>query len=229
MYRILMVDDDVKVLELNRKFFEKNNCVVEVASNGTQALELTKSFEPECILLDVMMEGMDGFTVCKKLRKITDVPILFLSGKVREDDKIQGFQCGADDYIEKPYSIKEVYVRIIANIKRRRALAAPTPKDSIKIPPLEIMMKEHKVLYFEDVLPFSNREYDMLLYMAKRPNEEITFEEIGNAVWGTYCNEDRRSIMVNISRLRKKIMDYTGVDNLIETVWSKGYKLVKKS
>ena len=235
MYKILLIDDDNEVLAINKKFFEKNNCEVAICSDARKGLALVKSFAPDCILLDVMMPEVNGYLLCKQIRQFSNVPILFLSGNVSEDDKIKGFQCGADDYIEKPYSLKEVYIRVIANIKRSHAIgaaatAAGTKKASvIDIPPLHIELESRKVTDDEEEIPLANREYDLLLYMAKRPNELITIEDIGNAIWGAYSEADKKSIMVNVSRLRKKIADYTGRDNLIETVWSKGYKLVVKS
>ncbi len=235
MYKILLIDDDSEVLAINKKFFEKHNCEVTVCADAKKGLALVKSLEPDCILLDVMMPEVNGYFLCKQIRQFSNVPILFLSGNVSEDDKIKGFQCGADDYIEKPYSLKEVYIRVIANIKRSKAIgaaaAAVTKKSNvIDIPPLHIDLESRKVTDEDDEeeIPLANREYDLLIYMAKRPNELITFEDIGKAIWGTYSDEDRKSIMVNVSRLRKKITDYTGRDNIIETVWSKGYKLVAK-
>jgi len=229
MHKILLIDDDKEVLELNKKFFEKNQCQVEICAEASKALVLVKRFAPECILLDVMMPDINGFVLCKQIRQLTNVPILFLSGKVSEDDKIKGFQCGADDYIEKPYSIKEVYIRVIANIRRNQAVTRSAKSESIiEIPPLSIDIERRKVMYEGEDIPVANKEYDLLLFMAKKPNELITFQEIGMAIWGTYIEEDRKTVMVNVSRLRKKLLDYTGLDNIIETVWSKGYMLVVK-
>lgn len=230
MYRVLLIDDDTEVLKLNRLFFEKNGCKAMICSEAGQAERIVKDFIPDCILLDVMMPEIDGFTLCRKIRKITNVPILFLSGKVSEEDKIKGFTCGADDYIEKPYSIKEVYIRVISNIKRSKLLKEESAKKTglIEAGPVTIDVESHKVMYDEEEIQLTNREYDLLLYMAKHQNEEVTFEEIGKATWGTYNDEDRRSVMVNMSRLRKKLSEYEELENLIETVWSKGYKMTVK-
>ncbi len=228
MYRILMVDDDLEVLEVNKKFFEEKDCKVMVCSEAPKALELVESFKPNCIFLDVMMPELDGFALCRKMRKITDVPILFLSGKVSEDDKVEGFEAGGDDYIEKPYSLRELYVRMLSHV-RRNASAAKKEQNSmiIDLNPFYIDKEKHK-LYFEDEeIPISNKEYDLILYLAVNVGKEITFEEIGTQLWGGYIETDRRNVMVNVSRLRKKIESQTGIDNFIETVWSKGYKLVK--
>lgn len=223
-----MIDDDTEVLEVNKKFFSENNCRVEIADNSTDGLELTKEFNPDCILLDVMMPEMDGFTLCREIRKLTSVPILFLSGKVSENDKIEGFEAGGDDYIEKPYSLREVYARIQVHVRRHSATKGiKNSKMNIDLGAFSINLESHKLFYNDEEIILSNKEYDLILFLAQNSGKLITFEEIGLKLWGVYYENDRRNVMVNVSRLRKKIETQTGVDNLIETVWSKGYKLVK--
>ncbi|SFB84507.1 response regulator transcription factor [Butyrivibrio sp. YAB3001] len=228
MYKLLLVDDDTEVLEVNKKFFEEKNCKVSVCSKASCAEEMVESVNPDCILLDVMMPEIDGYTLCRRIRKITNVPILFLSGKISEDDKIEGFEAGADDYIEKPYSLREVYVRIVANIRRNAKTVPQKSSMIIDLDPFYIDKEQHKFFYGNEEIPISNKEYELILFLANNANKEISFEEIGIYLWGSYIETDRRNVMVNVSRLRKKILDQTGVDNLIETVWSKGYKLVHK-
>ncbi len=228
MYRILMIDDDLEVLEVNKKFFEEKECVVEVCSDPKDAVGLAMSFRPNCIFLDVMMPDIDGYTLCRKLREHTSVPILFLSGKVSEDDKIEGFEAGGDDYIEKPYSLRELYARMMLHVRRSNAAAKKESNSSIlDVAPFYIDKEKHKLYYEEEEIPVSNKEYDLILFLALNVGKEITFEEIGKELWGSYIETDRRNVMVNVSRLRKKIESQTGIDNFIETVWSKGYKLVK--
>ena len=228
MYRILLVDDDAEVLDVNRRFFEKNNFQVEICTDSTSAMLSVRRFKPECILLDVMMPKLNGYQLCRQMRKVTDVPILFLSGKISEEDKIRGFQCGADDYIEKPYSLKEVYFRIVANIRRHQQLLRKKDENIIEVFPLSIHLENHKVFYLQEEIPLTNREYDLLLCLAKCPDKPLTFREIGIYTWGSYGEEDKKTVMVNVSRLRKKIVDYTGRKDLIETVWSKGYRINRK-
>lgn len=228
MYKILMVDDDLEVLQVNKKFFEEKECKVKVCSDATRAMGIVEEFKPDCILLDVMMPEIDGYTLCRQIRQVTSVPVLFLSGKVSEDDKIEGFEAGGDDYIEKPYSLREVYVRIVANIRRNTSKAAPKKNSMvINLNPFFIDKEKHKFFYEETEIPISNKEYDLLLFLANNEGKEITFEEIGMQLWGSYMETDRRNVMVNVSRLRKKILDQTGVEDLVRTVWSKGYMLVK--
>ncbi len=228
MYRILMIDDDLEVPDVNKKFFQEKKCLVRVCGKATEAVAIAEAFKPDCILLDVMMPDIDGFTLCRRLREKSDVPILFLSGKVSEDDKVEGFEAGGDDYIEKPYSLREIYVRIIAHIRRNAGKKSGAGSMILEINPFYLDKEKHKLFYGETEIPISNKEYDLILFLAENAGKEITFEEIGIKLWGSYIETDRRNVMVNVSRLRKKIQDYTGVDNLIETVWSKGYKLVVK-
>ena len=228
MIRILMIDDDTEVLEINRKFFEENGCEVAISDKAAEGLKLVKKFKPDCILLDVMMPEMDGLILCRGIREVTSVPVLFLSGKVSENDKLKGFEAGGDDYIEKPYSLREVFARMQVHVKRHSATKrSKTSKMTIDLNPFVINLESHKLFYNDEEIIISNKEYDLLLFLAQNPNKLITFEEIGMKLWGTYVETDRRNVMVNVSRLRKKIESQTGVDNLIETVWSKGYKLVK--
>ncbi|WP_044913647.1 response regulator transcription factor [Butyrivibrio sp. WCE2006] len=228
MTKLLMIDDDIEVLKINKKFFEEKNCLVEVADVAIKGLQLAKTFNPDCILLDVMIPDLDGFSLCREIRKITDVPILFLSGKVSEDDKIEGFESGADDYIEKPYSLRELYARIQVNIRRHtRTNRLKQESMTINLNPFFVDIENHKLMYGNEEIALSNKEYDLILFLAQNIGKEITFEEIGYRLWGTYIETDRRNVMVNMSRLRKKIESQTGIDNLIETVWAKGYKLVR--
>jgi DNA-binding response OmpR family regulator len=228
MIKILMIDDDLEVLEVNKRFFEEKDCKVEVCSDAMAALGLVKRFKPQCIFLDVMMPDIDGFSLCRQIREVTDVPVLFLSGKVSEDDKVEGFEAGGDDYIEKPYSLRELYVRMNSHVRKSMA-SAKKEKSSVMIDlnPFYIDKERHKLFYEGEEIPISNKEYDLLLFLAKNVGKEITFEEIGTQLWGSYIETDRRNVMVNVSRLRKKIENQTGVDNFIETVWAKGDKLVK--
>ena len=220
MIRLLMIDDDLEVLNVNKKFFEDKGFKV---SKGE---EIAKKFKPGCILLDIMMPEIDGFELCRNIRKFSDVPILFLSGKVSEEDKLLGFEAGCDDYVEKPYSLNELYARINAHVKRAKTRTVVTERNTVDIDPFYLDKEKHKLFYNDEEILISNKEYDLMLYLAMNTGKEITFEEIGIRLWGTYSENDRRNVMVNVSRLRKKIEDATGIDNLIETVWSKGYKMV---
>ncbi|CDE44124.1 two component system response regulator [Clostridium sp. CAG:411] len=223
-HKILLVDDDTEVLEMNKSYFEDAGYLVAIAASAKEAMRYIKSNTFSCIILDVMLPETDGFTFCKTIRSFSDVPIIFLSGKVTEEDRITGLLSGADDYMIKPYSLRELAARIEVNIRRSQQMKAKEDNSSVlEFPPLCIHLLAHKVTWQETDIPLSNKEFDLLSFLAQNVGKTCTFEEIGTAVWGSYLDSDRRSIMVNVSRLRKKLETYTGCSTLIESVWSKGY------
>lgn len=226
MQTILLIDDDIEVLNLNAKYLKNSGYQVVAAANPVKAMANLDKIRPDCVVLDVMMPEMNGFTACKELRKQMDVPIIFLTGRTSEKDKINGLLLGADDYIVKPYSLKELTARIMVNIRRYQSNS--NGATVLSYPPLSIDLVTHKAFWNEEEIPLSNREFEVLYFLAKNPNQIITFEQIGEKVWGTYQDSDRRSIMVNVSRLRKKLDAYTGLGNIIETSWSKGYRFIYK-
>ena len=229
MADILLIDDDTDVLEINRKFLTGEGFTVHIADTPQKGIELARKLSPSCIVLDVMMPGMDGFEVCETIRTFSSAPIIFLTGRSSEDDKINGLLTGGDDYLVKPYGLRELSARIQALL--RRASLQPVPPANANIltfRDLTIDKLTHKALYKGEDLCLANREYEVLLYLATHPNEEVTFEELGTALFGVYSDADRRSVMVNVSRLRKKMTVDYALENMIETVWSKGYRFIAK-
>lgn len=225
MSKLLLIDDDTEVLNINKSYLTGEGFDVKTADHPAEALTLVQSFQPDCIVSDVMMPGMDGFTLCQKLRTLTDAPIIFLSGLADETNKLTGLTSGAEDYMTKPYSLRELKVRIDLLLRRfsKIQIAAPVSSE-LTIHNLKIDQLSHKAYFQNKDLTLANREYEVLLYFATHPNKEITFEELGTALFGTYSENDRRSVMVNVSRLRKKMEDYYELANMLETVWSKGYR-----
>lgn len=228
MAKILLVDDDHEVLNINQKFLTNEGFMVQTSSDPEQGIKYARKWKPDCIVLDVMMPGMDGFSVCAEIRKFSTAPIIFLTGKDSEDDKINGLITGADDYVVKPYSLRELKARIDVLLRRFSQTKPATNTNIMTFGNLTIDKLEHKVFYKKEDLQLAKREYEVLLYLANHPNKEITFEELGTALFGTYQEADRRSVMVNVSRLRKKMTLYFELENMIETVWSKGYKFIAK-
>lgn len=221
MYELLLIDNDTEMLDRNRKYFEQNRFIVNTAENAQKGLIIIKNTQPDCIILDLMMSNIDGLSACRKYRSITKAPIIFLTEKSSEHDKLKAFELGADDYLEKPFSLKELNARIMANIRRSQSYCIPS---QLHFGLLNIHITEHTASYNGKIIPLSNREYDLLYLLASKPNSLITFEEIGYHIWGSYNESDRRSVMVHISRLRKKLESYDHLETLIETVWSKGYR-----
>lgn len=227
MPKLLLVDDDKEVLSINSKYFIRLNYEVRTASNAANAIQSLNTFSPDCIIMDVMMPEMNGFEACSKIKAICDAPIIFLTGRTSEEDKIKGLLLGADDYLIKPYSLRELEVRIQVLMRRYSATQYDT-SNFLSYPPLKLDMNLHKAYYNEEEICLSNREYDFLYLLAASPNQIFTFEEIGKRIWNSYLESDRKTIMVTASRLRKKLDSYPGLSNYIQTVWSKGYQFVAK-
>ncbi len=229
MATILMIDDDAEVLEINRKYLTSEGFTVYTDSNPSQGIAHAKAIHPDCILLDIMMPELNGYQVCEALRQFTSAPIIFLTGMDSEDDKITGLTVGADDYIVKPYSLRELKARIDVWLRRTQRAQTPVESHILTIQNLMIDRMAHKAFYKGTDLGLANREYEVLLYFATHPNTEITFEELGIALFGAYQEADRRSVMVNVSRLRKKMNINFELEKMIETVWSKGYQFIIKN
>lgn len=229
MATILLVDDDKEVLQINSKYLSQEGYTVLATSDPLKGVAAAKSKNPDCIILDVMMPGMDGYEVCRRIRQFSQVPILFLTGKVSEDDKINGLLTGADDYITKPYNLKELAVRIQVILRRSAPQTASNNANILTFGSLKIDKLAHKAFFLEEDLELTNREYEVLMYFAEHPGEEVTFEQLGKCLFGTYQEADRRLVMVNVSRLRKKMSIDPELENMLETVWSKGYRFIVHS
>lgn len=223
---LLLIDDDREVLQINKKYLTGEGYTVYITDNPKKGIEIAKEKSPDCILLDVMMPGMNGYEVCENIRSFSNAPIIFLTGKSGEDDKITGLMKGADDYIVKPYSIRELKARIEVILRRVNGTKSPALTNTLTFGSLTINKLEHKAYFRGSDLGLANREYEVLLYLATHPNKEVTYEELGVALFETYMESDRRSVMVNVSRLRKKMTIDSELEKMIETVWSKGYKFI---
>lgn len=222
--RLLLVDDDQEVLSINKKFFEQYGYDVVTATDSVMAIgELSDNSAFDCIVLDIMMPGVNGFELCKWVKDRYNTPVIFLTGKDSEDDKVNGLLLGADDYMVKPYSLRELEVRIQVLIRRYKNTASPRT-EIIDFAPLHIDLSKHAAYFNDEKIQLSNKELDFLILLAKSPTKTFTFEELGNSIWGGYIDSDRKTIMVTASRLRKKLDLYPGLENSIETIWSKGYK-----
>lgn len=231
MYTILLVDDDEEVIKINAKFLTANGYRVFYALNSVSGYKLLKKEQIDCIVLDIMLPDVSGLDAFVKYRELTNVPIIFLSSLAEETDKVKGLMLGADDYMTKPYSLKELSARIYTNILRHRSIAGEASRaaSQISFPPLMLDLNAHKVFCNDEDIPVSNREFEFLAYLMRNPNRELTFEQIGSTIWNNYTESDRRTIMVVASRLRKKLEVYPLLENCIETVWSVGYKFVPSS
>lgn len=222
MKTLMLIDDDYEVLTINQKYFQNEGYDVLIFENAIEAIEALDTENVDCIILDIMMPHLDGMSALPLIRKKSSAPVIFLTGKDSEDDKINGLLSGADDYMIKPYSLKELSARIKVQLRK----TTPVSKSNIlSFPPLTIDKMKHKAFYDQsEEINISNREYDLLLLFASHPGETITFRQIAESMWKSYNDDDRKTIMVTTSRLRKKLERYKGLENCIETVYGKGYK-----
>ena len=225
--KILIVEDDQNLLATLKYNLLKESYDVIMAIDGAQAIEIARRERPELIVLDVMLPKLSGFEVCRILRKEMIVPILMLTAKTEEIDKIVGLEIGADDYMTKPFSMRELLARVRA-ILRRAKMAEPTPADEktlLKINDLEIDLARHRASLREAVLNLTPKEFDLLVFLAKNKGFVFNREQLLEKVWGYDYAGDTRTVDVHIRWLRQKIeTDPANPRNLL-TVRGAGYKL----
>jgi DNA-binding response OmpR family regulator len=221
-YKILAVDDEPDILQLLKDYFELQGYLVLLARNGKEAVEKA-SLGPDLILLDVNMPEMDGIEVCKRLRSHINCPILFLTAKITEQDRINGLMIGGDDYILKPFSIDELGARVKAHLRREaRNGNREAPRF---IGDLTISFSERFISYKEEEIPLTKTEFDILEYLCMNRGQVFGKERIYEKLWGYDSEGDNNIVTEHIRRIRMKIAKYTD-KNLIETVWGVGYKWI---
>lgn len=232
MKRILIIEDNKEITELERDYLEANDFEVDIAEDGVTGLEKALADEYNLILLDIMLPRMDGFQVCREIRAQKDVPILMVSAKREDIDKIRGLGLGADDYISKPFSPSELVARVKAHIScyerlTSRASAAPKDEDVLKVGELEIHLKKHRVFSQGKEAFLTNREFELLAFLAKHPGIVFSRERIFDRVWGLDAAGDTATVMVHINRIREKIEPDPTQPIYIETVWGAGYRFAE--
>ena len=219
MYRILMVDDEEKIRAIVRKYAEfEGNEVVE-AADGMEAVKLAKSQDFDIIILDIMMPELDGFSACKEIRKYKDTPVIMLSARGEEYDQIHGFELGIDDYVVKPFSPKELMMRVGAILKRRGG--AQENKDVVKIGDLEVDFAGRRVTISGKPVEMTPKEYDLFFYMVRNRGIALTREKLITNVWGYDFYGDDRTLDTHIKLLRKSLGDYS---KCIVTLRGVGYR-----
>ena len=220
--KILTVDDDPNILQLINLYLTREGFDVLQASNGADALKIFKTTPPSLMLLDVMLPGMDGWQVCREVRKVSNIPIIMLTAKDETFDKVLGLELGADDYIVKPFDTKELVARIKAVLRRYQTLDAPDKE--LAYPGLTINITQYTVTFLGKQLEMPPKELELLHFLASHPGTVFTREQLLAQVWGYDFFGDSRTVDVHIKRLRDKL---TGCEELgwsIKTVWSVGYK-----
>jgi two-component system OmpR family response regulator len=223
--KIFIVEDDINLLEAVEYNLRKEGYGVITASDGEQALEVARKEKPDLIILDIMLPKMNGFEVCRILRKEMTVPILMLTAKADETDKIVGLEIGADDYMTKPFSMRELMARVRAMLRRSKMVETPTGQALIKIGNLEVDTARHRAALAGAVLELSPKEFDLLAFLARNKGLVFTREQLLEKVWGYDFAGDTRTVDVHIRWLRQKIETDAGHPKYLLTVRGTGYKL----
>ncbi len=221
MYKILIADDEQKIREVLREYAEYEGHEVVEAIDGMQAVELAKNQDFDIIILDIMMPKLDGFSACKEIRKIKNTPVLMLSARGEEYDKLFGFEIGADDYVTKPFSPKEVLARINAIIKRNSSASSQNASEIVKFEGLEINFTAREVRIDGEKANLTPKEYDLLFYLVRNKNIALTRNKLLEEVWGYDFFGDDRTIDTHIKMLRNNLGPYR---KFIVTLRGMGYK-----
>jgi DNA-binding response OmpR family regulator len=227
MKRILIIEDEQVIAEVEKDYLEANGYEVEIEASGDVGLKKAISEDYDLILLDLMLPKTNGFEICKQVRKVKNIPILMVSAKKEEIDKIRGLGLGADDYVIKPFSLGELVARVKAHLARYDRLIADNSMrstDEIRIQGILIDKLSRKVFVNEAEVPFTSREYDLLLFMMMNPNRVFSKDDLFEKIWGLDSFGDFATVTVHISKIREKVEADPSKPRYIETIWGVGYR-----
>lgn len=225
MQKILIVEDDPDIAAIERDYLELNGCQVEIAADGEAGLALGLGGGFDLILLDLMLPGVDGFTVCRKLRERIDTPILMVTARREDVDKIRGLGLGADDYIEKPFSPSVLVARVKAHLARYERLTGGRKQTSeIHIGSLSLHTDTRRLYVESQEVELKNKEYELLLFFMLHVDIVFSREELYEKIWGLEAMGDNATVAVHINRLREKIEPDPAKPRYIQTVWGAGYR-----
>ena len=226
MSKILIVEDDENILELEKDYIEASNMEAQGATNGNDGLELALNNDYDLILLDVMLPGINGFDICKKIRETKNTPVIFVTAKRDEIDKISGLGFGADDYIVKPFSPAELVARIKAHINRYKTLTSQNEqeKDVLVRDNIKLFKNTGEAFVGDKEITLTKMEFEVLYILASHPNTIYSKAELFESVWGYDSLGDTSTLTVHINRLRDKIKEADENTDCIKTIWGRGYK-----
>ncbi len=227
--RILIVEDDESILQLEKDYLEANGFTVLSASDGAQGLEKAIAGGFDLIILDIMLPEVDGLEICKRVRETSNIPILLVSAKRDDIDKIKGLGLGADDYIVKPFSPSELVARVIAHISRyERLTSSPKEEQSvIETDSMKIDKKSRRVFVNDKEIGFTNKEFELLTYLAENPDTIFSKEELFEKIWQYDPIGETSTVTVHINRIRDKLFAADKNFKYVNTVWGKGYRFNK--
>lgn len=220
--KILVVDDDVNICELLRLYLEKDGYSVIIVNDGMEAISAFQDSKPDLVLLDIMLPKLDGWQVCREIRKTSDTPIIMLTAKGETFDKVLGLELGADDYVVKPFDAKEVLARVKAVLRRSAGNPAETVKE-VRYDKLVINLTNYELRVNGEQIDTPPKELELIYHLASNPNRVFTRDQLLDEVWGFDYYGDSRTVDVHVKRLREKL---EGISNkwMLKTVWGVGYK-----
>ncbi len=226
MSRILIVEDEISIAELEKDYLELSDYEVDIASDGETGESMALKGDYVLCILDVMLPGKDGFEICKAIRKEKNIPIIMVSAKRDDIDKIRGLGLGADDYITKPFSPSELVARVKAHLARYDRLVASTvpQNDVLEIRGLKIDKTARRVFVNNEEKVFTTKEFDLLLFLASNPNKAFSKDELFRNIWDMESIGDIATVTVHIKKIREKIEYDTSKPQYIETIWGVGYR-----
>jgi two-component system response regulator ResD len=222
---ILVVDDEEHIRELVRLYLEKEGFTVVLAADGEEAVQKVKALHPQLIILDIMLPKLDGWDVCREVRKVAETPIIMLTAKGEEFDKVLGLELGADDYLTKPFSPRELVARVKAILRR----TAPDDTkaadgDTVSLPGLTVNQSSREARVNGQEVTMTPKEFDLLWFLSKNPGKVFTREQLLTAVWGYDYYGDLRTVDTHIKRLREKVERDEPASYNVKTIWGVGYK-----
>lgn len=226
MSKILIVEDEVAIAELQKDYLEMNGFEVEVCGNGKDGAQLALQNEYDLVILDLMLPGMDGYEVCRKIREEKNIPIIMVSAKKEDLDKVYGLGMGADDYMTKPFSPSELVARVKAHMSRYERLVGQikNKNEIIEIRGLRIDKTARRVFVDGEEKIFTTKEFDLLTFLAAHPNHVFSKAELFREIWDMESVGDIATVTVHIKKIREKIEKSTDKPEYIETIWGVGYR-----
>ena len=226
MSKILIIEDEVSIAELEKDYLELSGFEVDMEHSGDTGLEKALDIEYDLIILDLMLPGVDGFEICRRIREYKNIPVLMVSAKKEDIDKIRGLGMGADDYITKPFSPSELVARVKAHLARYERLigTAVRSNEIIEIRGLKIDKTARRVYVNGEEKAFTTKEFDLLTFLAENPNHVFKKEELFNQIWDMESLGDIATVTVHIKKIREKIEYNTSKPQYIETIWGVGYR-----
>lgn len=221
--RVLLVDDDLELLVANQEYFEDRGYQVFCANTGEKALKVMEDVRLDCVVLDIDLPGRDGFTVCQYAREFTNVPIIFLSAYTEEESRVNGLLVGGDDYVCKPFSLRELELRVKVRIRSWHGERAPAV---LQYGQLTIDIGSRRVSYGDKTGDFSRIEFDLLAFLAKNPNQIFSYEQLYDGVWKEPLGESRHNLQARMASMRQKLCILCPDKDYLQTVRHKGYQFV---